>query len=327
MIATKSLGLAVALDLLAEELPEKIHPVGYYGRALGWVDREWRYPGIVGGLVAVSLPSSVAALAWGVTTIATEWEPLLGVVIAGLVLFATMSHRMLVRLSRVVIDESTADVDAARESVIGLVGRDASGLSPAQLRSAALESAAENLSDGLVAPLFAFVIGAQLSLAVGVAGAVWVKAVNTNDSMLGYRDKPHGRASARLDDAVMWMPARITAVLLAIAGRKPGALDPASDWQRETTSPNAGWPMATMAAVLNVRLSKPGVYELNPDSSLPSATQSRAGVRIVWMAGLFAFGLAAILTAVPALVSVSTTVTLGGVHSGSCLLEVSQPWP
>jgi adenosylcobinamide-phosphate synthase len=138
-----------------------------------------------------------------------------------------------------------SDLARAREAAPALVGRDLGALSPGELRSAAVESAAENLADGLVAPLLAFVLGAQFSLAAGAAAATCVKAVNTLDSMLGYRSKPVGRTSARLDDAVMWLPARASAVLLAVAGRDPGALVRARTWRRAPASPNSGWPMAT----------------------------------------------------------------------------------
>ena len=145
------------------------------------------------------------------------------------------------------------------------------------LRSAAVESAAENLADGLVAPLLAFALGAQLSLAFGVAAATWVKGVNTLDSMLGYRSKPVGWASARLDDAVMWLPARVSAALVALARPAPGALVRARRWARAPPSPNSGWPMATLAAAVDVELTKPGEYTLNPDADLPTAERAHLG--------------------------------------------------
>jgi adenosylcobinamide-phosphate synthase len=113
--------------------------------------------------------------------------------------------------------------------------------------------------------------------------------------MLGYPDKPHGTASARLDDLVMWIPARLSAVLVAVAALAPRAATRARRWADAPPSPNSGWPMATLAAVLDARLEKPGVYVLNPDAPLPSVETSRTGVRVVGRAGLLAFGLAGLL--------------------------------
>ncbi len=116
-----------------------------------------------------------------------------------------------------------------------------------------------------------------------------MKGVNTLDSMLGYPGKPHGTASARLDDAVMWLPARVSAVALAVAGRSPAALATARRWARLPSSPNSGWPMATTAAVVGSRLAKRGHYDLNPDAPLPSVERARAGVRTVAVAGWLSF--------------------------------------
>jgi adenosylcobinamide-phosphate synthase len=192
---------------------------------------------------------------------------------------------------------SDRNLSDARERLRALAGRDASALSAAQVRSAAVESAAENLADGLVASLLAFALGAQFSLAAGAALAAWAKAVNTMDSMLGYHSKPVGWAPARLDDLVMWVPARVSAALLAAAALAPAALTAAAGWVRDVPSPNSGWPMGTLAAALDVRLEKPGVYTLNADASLPSPAAARRGVRTVAIAGLLAYGVAALLAA------------------------------
>jgi adenosylcobinamide-phosphate synthase len=216
---------------------------------------------------------------------------------------------MLLDVTGEVVAESEADPDAARESVRALVGRDPAGLSPADLRSAAVESAAENLADGFVAPLGWFVAGATgavalavfsggtagaaSALAAGVAAAAWAKAVNTLDSMLGYRSKPVGMASARLDDAVMFLPARAAAACLAVAARSPGSLRRARSLAREPASPNSGWPMATAAVALGVRLEKPGAYALDGGSEPPTPAAARDAVRLVGAGGGVAVAAAA----------------------------------
>ena len=127
-----------------------------------------------------------------------------------------------------------------------------------------------------------------------------MKAVNTLDSMLGYPSKPHGTASARLDDAVMWLPARVSAGLLAFAGGRPGSLGRARAWLPGVPSPNSGWPMGALAATVDVRLEKPGVYVLNPDAPLPPTQIAERAFAVVDRAGWLAVASAAALAlAVP----------------------------
>jgi adenosylcobinamide-phosphate synthase len=294
LAAVLAVALAGLLDAVFGEFPGRVHPVALLGRVVAPLDREWPAPRAVGLVIALAVPLAVAALTWAIVA-AVGHSSLLGALAAGLLLFSVTSLRMLVAVAGEVIDATVSDLETARESVIALVGRATDDLSAAQLRSAAVESAAENLADGLVAPLFAFAVGAQVSLAVGVAAACWVKAVNTLDSMLGYRSKPVGTASARLDDLVMWLPARLAALLLAVAGRSPRSLGAARSWARVPASPNSGWPMATTAVVAGVRLEKPDRYVLHPTADLPSPERARAGVRVVALAGALAFAVTGVV--------------------------------
>ncbi|MFC7186737.1 CobD/CbiB family cobalamin biosynthesis protein [Halorubrum yunnanense] len=303
--AVTTLAVAVALDLLVAEPPGRVHPVALFGSVVGRVDRPWSRPRLVGVAAAVGLPLAAGVVAGGTVTAAAGvgarsgvGPKLLAVPVAGTLLFSLVSLRMLREVTAEVVGLTESDPDAARESVRALVGRDAADLSPADLRSAAVESAAENLADGFAAPLAGFAGGATVGLAVapagvvplaaGVSGAAWVKAVNTLDSMLGYRSKPVGWASARLDDAVMYLPARASAGCLAVAAGSVGALSRARSWAREPESPNSGWPMATAAAALDVRLAKPGRYALNPAAGSPSVADGERAVRLVGVAGAVA---------------------------------------
>ncbi|MFC6731823.1 adenosylcobinamide-phosphate synthase CbiB [Haladaptatus sp. DYSN1] len=285
-------GLAFALDALFAEPPSRVHPVALFGRLVAPLDRAWPAPKLVGTAIATLLPLAAAAVAFA--SIAALETELLAATVAGCWLFSVTSRSMLVGLASDVVEAIDTDSPRAREQIRGLVGRDTTTLGAAELRSGAVESAAENVADGLVAPLLAFAVGAQVSLALGVAAAVWVKAVNTLDSMLGYPSKPHGWASARLDDAVMWVPARLSAVLLALAARNLRALAAARRWARTPPSPNSGWPMATLAVATNTRLHKPEAYTLNPDAPLPSAETANHGIRLVSVACTLAFLLAGV---------------------------------
>lgn len=315
VLAVVALALAFALDLAVGEPPAAAHPVAWFGRLVGALDREWatseRGQRLVGVAIAVLAPAGVATVVGGIVFVAALVHPVAGAVGAAAVLFTATSLRMLLELTRTVIEESETDLEAARGRIRGLVGRDASELSPAQLRSAAVESAGENLADGLVAPLLAFAILAPVSLPAAAAAAAWVKAVNTLDSMLGYPSKPIGTASARLDDAVMWLPARVAGVAIALAATDPRSLVRARRDARVPDSPNSGWPMATLSVALEVRLEKPGAYVLNEDGELPTLADGRRAVRLVGVAGGLAIGLCgALAVGVATVVAAESAVVL-----------------
>jgi len=204
------------------------------------------------------------------------------------VLFSTTSRRMLTDTAHGVVTDTERDLPRARRDLRALAGRDSAALSPGEIRSAAVESAGENLADGLVAPLLAFVLFAPLSLPAAAGATAWVKAVNTMDSMLGYRSTPTGWAPARLDDLVMWVPARLSAFVLALVAADLTALRAAGAWAHDPPSPNSGWPMATLAAVFDIRLEKPGVYVLNRSAELPTEAEATAGIDLVSRAGVLA---------------------------------------
>ena len=292
--AAAAVALAGVLDATIAEPPTRIHPVAVFGRIVARVDRDedrsdgrgWHRPRLVGVFVAFVLPLVAAGAAVAVVLVGSALDPWVGAALAGLVLFSTTSLRLLLDRARAVIDKSDTDLDSARTDLRALAGRDANSLDAAHVRSAAVESLAENLADGLVAPLAGFVVvlaaggviepsmpelpppvtADAMWLALAAGAAAWVKGVNTLDSMLGYRSKPVGWASARLDDAVMWLPARVSAVLLGLAVESPALpfRRRVRALARRPASPNSGWPMATMAAALPARLHKPGAYDLDP---------------------------------------------------------------
>jgi len=304
VIHVVSILVAGALEALVGEPPTRYHPVAWFGRLVAPLDREWAHPLAVGTVGALVWPAAVAGVVATAVAVAGTRSPLAAAAIAGLALFLSTSLRRLLAAANAVVADTEADLDAARDGLLALAGRDASTLSPGQLRSAAVESAAENLADGLVAPLSAFVLAAAVAAVAGVAplpvaaaAAAWVKAVNTLDSMLGYRTKRVGTPAARLDDAVMWLPARLSAVVLAVALADLRSLARTRAWLDGVPSPNSGWPMGVAAAGLDVRLEKPGVYVLNPGAALPDVTAARRGVRAVGLAGVCSYALAGLALA------------------------------
>ncbi|AGB31009.1 cobalamin biosynthesis protein CobD [Natrinema pellirubrum DSM 15624] len=322
------LGLAFSLDLLIGEPPTAVHPVAWFGRLVDATDRNWadgdRGQRLVGVAVAVLTPLVPAAVAGGLVLAVTPLQPMASPVAAALVLFLTTSLRSLLELTQDVVAATDGDPDRARERVRGLVGRDTSTLSPAGLRSAAVESAAENLADGLVATLVPFAVLAPVSLPAAAAAAAWVKGVNTLDSMLGYPSKPIGTASARLDDLVMFLPARLAAVSIAVAALDPLALGRARAWAQTPPSPNSGWPMATLACALGVRLEKVGVYALNPDADLPTLADGQRAVTVVGRAAVVSIVVAVALAAIIATVA---TPFVPGLEPVSAVPTIVDPAP
>jgi len=300
------LGGAFALDVLVGEPPRRLHPVAWFGRLVGYVDGEWQRPRLVGTAAAVCLPLLAALVVAGLVVAVGTVDPRAGALVGALAVFVSTSLRRLIERVREVTARTEDDVETARERLRALAGRDAAALSPGQIRSAAVESLAENLADGLVAPLSGYALFAAAATALGLSplsavacgcgGAAWVKAVNTLDSMLGYRSKPVGWAPARLDDAVMWIPARLSALLLAVVSRAPLALVRARRWTGDLASPNSGWPMGTLAGILDVRLEKPGHYTLNEDAALPDAARAGVAVRKVALTGVVAYALTGVVT-------------------------------
>jgi adenosylcobinamide-phosphate synthase len=184
---------------------------------------------------------------------------------------------------------------AARIALARIVGRDVDDLDEHGLAAAALESLAESFNDGVVAPLFWFVLG-------GLPGLFAYKAINTADSMVGHREprwRDFGAAAARLDDLANLIPARVAGWLIVLAGGRGGATMRAD--ARKHASPNAGWPEAAMAGALAVQLGGPvrydGVVHARPtlgDGRQPAAADLRAGLSLYVRACALAWGCLAV---------------------------------
>jgi adenosylcobinamide-phosphate synthase len=288
--------VALAVDLLAGEPPTRMHPTVAMGRwiARGRAARRSRapLPSLLEG-VAVVAGGAFCAAALGLAADrvigAQSRKP--RVLLRGLALKPTMSVRALLSAATEVEDALNAnDLNRARARLSWhLVSRDTSGLSSSEVAAAAIESLAENLNDALVAPLMAFRSG-------GLAAAYLFRFVNTADSMLGYHTPElewFGKAAARADDALAFLPARVATCLIAcgagLTGASArGALRVAITDARNTASPNAGWPMAAMAGALGIRLAKRDHYILNNSARLPRAHDVRRARHIVLAASLLA---------------------------------------
>jgi len=238
------------------------HPVVWIGALIAALDARWNRSGdsatrrvLLGAACTVTVVGVCTAIAWAITRLLPDTLP--GVAIEALLASALIASRSLYTHVKAVADPLVAgDTPAARRAVAMIVGRDPDALDEAGVSRAALESLAENASDGVVAPvLFAALFG--------LPGIAAYKAINTLDSMIGHRTERHllfGRVAARLDDVVNLVPARLTALLLVLAGGTAVSPSPLRSDARAHRSPNAGWPEGAMAQALAVRLSGPRRY-------------------------------------------------------------------
>lgn len=229
------------------------HPVTWLGRLISGLERGLNRGGyrIATGALATALTIAAAALpAW---LIGAAVGPLIAGVLAWPLLAARSLHQ---HVAAVLHPLQAGDLPAARHATAMIVGRDVSRADAPTLSRAALESLAENASDGVIAPLF------WLALA-GLPGLAAYKAINTLDSMIGHRNARYeqfGKVAARLDDLANLIPARLTAALFALGGGSLTAWRCAWRDARRHRSPNAGWPEAALAGALGIRLSGPRRY-------------------------------------------------------------------
>jgi adenosylcobinamide-phosphate synthase len=291
MITPTLLTLALIADGVVGE-PKRLwdrvpHPVVLMGRAVDLLDRTLnagenrRRKGIAAVAALV-----VGALAIGGLIAGLPGGPLFELVGATVLL----AQKSLVDHVRAVAAGLRAGIGPARAALRHIVGRDPASLDEPGVARAAIESAAENFSDGVVAPAFWFLL-------LGLPGMIAYKAVNTADSMIGHRNEKYaafGWAAARLDDVLNYLPARLSALLLAaVSRRRRLALRTALRDARTHASPNAGWPEAAMAAALDVALGGPRVY---PDRTVDAplihapgrldatADDVDAAVKLLWNA-------------------------------------------
>ena len=259
------------------------HPAVVMGRAVAAGDR-WLNTGHARRLRGAVLISALLIGALGLGTLVGTLPG--GAVIEVLLAAILLAQRSLADHVGAVATGLRYGIDAGRQAVARIVGRDTTGMDDAAVARAAIESASENFSDGVVAPAFWFLLG-------GLPALLVYKAVNTADSMIGYRTERHrefGWAAARLDDLLNWIPARLTAVVVVIAGmRGVRWRDIAADARRHR-SPNAGWPEAAAARALGVSLAGPRSYDgairdfpfVNAGAPAPGIAEIDAAVALIW---------------------------------------------
>jgi adenosylcobinamide-phosphate synthase len=228
------------------------HPAVLMGRVVGWFDRRLNE----GRSRRLKGVAAMAAMGAGAVILGMILE-VFGPVVEVIVVAVLLAQHSLVTHVRAVASALRLSVGEARRSVAMIVGRDTAAMDGASVARAAIESAAENQSDGVIAPAFWFLIG-------GLPGLLLYKITNTADSMIGYRTVRHenfGWAAARFDDLLNVIPARLTAGLIWLSHAHWQGFGAVRRDARLHRSPNAGWPEAAMARVLGVALSGPRAYD------------------------------------------------------------------
>jgi len=282
------LAAALILDALLGEprwLWSRVpHPAVLMGRAIHYVDQTYnKGPKRRAKGIAAFASLCLAAIALGILLQALPGSDLISLIAAAILL----AHRSLIDHVSAVANALRLSTSDARHAVALIVGRDTASMDDPAIARAAIESAAENFSDGIVAPAFWFLIG-------GLPGLLLYKMTNTADSMIGYRTPRHtdfGWAAARFDDLLNWIPARLTALLIAAPH---GLLSTYKDIRRDAAlhrSPNAGWPESSMSRVLGVALAGPRSYDgamrdfpfVNPTGRKDAnAHDIDAGTHVLW---------------------------------------------
>lgn len=248
------------LDRLLGDPPRLPHPVVLFGRVIARCERvlnRGRGRKRKGAFMALGLVGSTYLLTWALLWSAGKYvSPWLEVFLQTILIFYCLAGTTLVREVRGVFCALDRSLEAGRKQVARIVGRDTRRLSAQEVRTAALETLAENLSDGVIAPLCWF-------LFLGVPGMMAYKMVNTLDSMVGYRNERYRRFgcwAARMDDVVNYVPARLTALLMVLASGRLSLLRFVFRYGNQHASPNSGYPESALAGILDCRFGGPHDY-------------------------------------------------------------------
>ncbi len=248
------------LDLIFGDPRKLPHPIVAFGNIIGWCEHHFNkgaHRKSNGLLIAILLPLATLILGSSIAWISWIIHPIVYCIVASIFVFYGLANHSLIQEGGEVIQTlEEQGLEAGRKRLSWIVGRDTSQLPPKKIYTAVLETMAENLSDGVVAPLFFYALG-------GFPAMMTYKMVNTLDSMIGYKDaryKDFGCCSAHLDDILNYIPARLTALFIAIIGYRKGIFAFIRKYARQHASPNSGYPESAMAGILNCRFGGPNVY-------------------------------------------------------------------
>ena len=247
------------LDVLLGDPACLPHPIVLFGKMIATGEHalnKGQHRKLKGALLAISLVLLVFFATWGLLRLCTMLSPWLSTALQVILIFFCLAGTTLIREVRQVFIALDRSLDEGRAQVSRIVGRDTSLLTAQEVRKAALETLAENLSDGVIAPMFWYLL-------LGVPGMMAYKMVNTLDSMIGYHSERYlqfGCFAARMDDVANYLPARLTALLMLLAAGKPQLLGFVRRFGKCHASPNSGYPESALAGILDCRFGGPHIY-------------------------------------------------------------------
>ncbi|TWF34893.1 adenosylcobinamide-phosphate synthase [Chitinophaga polysaccharea] len=252
--------LGYLLDLVLGDPQSWPHPVKGYGKLIHYGTQRLNKGGArfwKGALLTVASCTAVYLFFYGMQKALMPW-PLAYYSFSTIFIFFALANKSLLKEGREVFDALQYNgLEAGRQRLSRIVGRDTTELTPDQVRIAVMESMSENLSDGVVAPLCFYAV-------LGLPGMMMYKMINTLDSMIGYKNEKYlhfGRFAARLDDVANYIPARLTAGLMIILYGSSRAWYFVVKYGAAHTSPNAGYPEAALAGILDCRFGGPNTYQ------------------------------------------------------------------
>ena len=255
------IGLVIGfvLDQLFGDPVKLPHPIVGFGKLISLGEKRMnKGRGLLlkGAVLTFVLVSAVFVITKLIYSGIALYNPILIVLFTAILVFNCLSARTLRKEVKAVFDGLEQSVESGRKQLSRIVGRDTATLDAQQIRKAALETLAENLSDGVIAPLFWFVM-------LGLPGMLAYKMINTLDSMIGYKNDRYllfGRAAARLDDVANYLPARITAMIMLLVSNRLSEIDFVFANGKKHASPNSGYPEAALAGILDCRFGGPNSY-------------------------------------------------------------------
>lgn len=246
------------LDLIFGDPIRLPHPVIWFGKAISSCEHNFnknKNLKFKGAVVSISLILLVFALSSLLIYFLSPYK-WLNIIVQSILVFYCLAGKTLIKEVKMTFEAVDKSLARGRQQVARIVGRDTSRLSANEIRTAALETLAENLSDGVVAPLFWFAL-------LGVPGMLAYKMINTLDSMIGYRNaryKDFGCVAARIDDITNFIPARITSFLMLFVSGRLNLISFVCRFGRQHLSPNSGYPEAALAGILQCRFGGPHDY-------------------------------------------------------------------
>lgn len=246
------------LDLMFGDPSQLPHPIVWFGKMIGFGEKRLNKGSrrkLKGAIMSVSLITFIFAIAFFLRLGLCSWHWMLFLFDA-VAIFYCLAGTTLIREVREVFKAVDRSLEEGRAQVARIVGRDTSELSAQEVRTAALETLAENLSDGVIAPLFWLLL-------LGTPGMLAYKMVNTLDSMIGYktgRYKDFGCWAAHIDDVANYIPARLTALLMVVGSLRISKWKFVMLYGRKHASPNSGYPEAALAGILDCRFGGPHYY-------------------------------------------------------------------